>query len=66
VYERRLTPKGPRCLSWQYKFFGQVPTTRDFYVFGPNLIEVVDEEYLSCPPNFRAFGNMSQKLWPNM
>jgi len=30
------------------------------------LIEVVDEEYLSCPPNFRAFGNMSKKLWPNM
>jgi len=30
------------------------------------LTEVVDEEYLSCPPNFRTFENMSEKLWPNM
>jgi len=32
-----LTPKGPRCLLGQYKFFGQVPVTRDFHVFGPNF-----------------------------
>jgi len=32
-----LTPKGPRCVFWQYKFFGQVPVARDFYVFAPNF-----------------------------
>jgi len=30
------------------------------------LIEVVHEEYLPCKQNFMTFGNMSQKLWPNM
>ena len=30
------------------------------------LIEGVDKEYLSCPLNFKTFGNMSQKLWPNI
>jgi len=30
------------------------------------LIEGVNEEYLSCELKFRTFGNMSQKLWPNM
>jgi len=30
------------------------------------LIEGVHEEYLSCALKFRTFGNMSQKLWPNM
>jgi len=31
-----------------------------------NFIEGVEEEYLSCPLNFKTFGNMIQKLWPNM
>jgi len=30
------------------------------------LIEGVDEVYLSYKLNFMTFGNMSQKLWPNM
>jgi len=31
-----------------------------------NLIEGVNEEYLSCVLKFRTFGKMSKKLWPNM
>jgi len=51
-----LTPKGPRCLFSQYKFFGQVPMTRDFHVFlAQILVEGVDEEYLSSPLNFKTF-----------
>jgi len=30
------------------------------------LIEGVDEEYLLCALKFRTFGNVSQKLWPNI
>jgi len=32
----------------------------------PTLIKSVDEEYLSRAPKFKTFGNMNQKLWPNM
>jgi len=30
------------------------------------LIELGDNEYVSCALNFMTFGNMSQKLWSNM
>jgi len=30
------------------------------------LIESVDDKKISCVLKFRTFGNMSQKLWPNM
>jgi len=61
-----LIPKGPNCVFWQHRNFGQVSVTRDFHIFSQTLIEGVDEEYLSCALNFRTFENMSKKLWPNM
>jgi len=29
-----LTPKGPTCLFWQHRNFGQVHVTRDFHISG--------------------------------
>jgi len=40
--------------------------TRDFHIFAQTLIKGVEEEYLSYALKFMTFGNMSQKLWPNI
>jgi len=57
-----LTPKGLDCVFWQYRNFGHVCGTRDLHVLGLNLIECVDDEYLSFALKFRTIENMSQKL----
>jgi len=40
--------------------------TRDLHTVGPNFYRSWDDEYLSYALNFMTFGNMSQKLWPNI
>jgi len=61
-----INPKGPPYLIKQHSNFGHVRVIHDFHLLGRNLLEGVDEEYLSCVLKFRTFGNMSQKLWSNM
>jgi len=47
-------------------FLGRYLWLEIFMFWAQILIEVVDEKYLSCPPNFRTFGDINKKLWPNI
>jgi len=48
-----VNPKGPRCFFWQYKFFGQVPVTRDFHALGPNFNRRCERGISFMPTKFQ-------------
>jgi len=37
VFGTTLTPKGPTCVFWQHRNFGQVHVTGDFHILGRNF-----------------------------
>jgi len=64
-----LTPKGPTCIFWQHRNFGQVRVIRDLYISGWNFNRRWGQGtsfIYTNTLNFMTFENMSQKLWPNM